>query len=56
MEQDKTTRVYEVTFREEFIVRDEEQAYDDLLFYLQSCVNNGDVTAFNFHHLKDQTK
>ena len=52
----ETTGVYEVTFREEFFVRDEEQAYDDLLVYLQTCVNNGDVTAFNFHHLKDQNK
>ena len=44
--------MFEVTFRDEFNVESEEQAYDELLDYLSECVRNQDVTAFTFVKLE----
>jgi len=43
--------VYEITFRDEFPATSLEDCYDDLLDYLRECVENQDVTAFNFVNL-----
>lgn len=43
--------VYEITFRDEFLATSLEDCYDDLLDYLRECVENQDVTAFNFVNL-----
>lgn len=46
-------KTFTVTFKDEIKAKTEGNAYDDLLNYLQQCVDNGDVTAFNF---KEVTK
>jgi hypothetical protein len=44
---------FEITFKDIFErVENEEQAYDILLDYLKECVENGDVTAFEFKEVK----
>lgn len=39
---------YEVTFSDTFEASNEDNAFDKVLDYLKECVENGDVTAFNF--------
>jgi hypothetical protein len=39
---------YKIIFNDEIEANSEDDAYDKLLEYLQDCVDNGDVTAFNF--------
>lgn len=39
---------YKVSFQDEIEAETPEKAYDEILAYLQDCVENGDVTAFNF--------
>jgi len=54
MKTETTTKLYEVTFREEFYGEREELIYDDLLTYLESCVINGDVSAFTFNRYQEK--
>lgn len=44
---------YEVTFSDTFEASNEDNCFDKVLFYLTECINNGDVTAFNFKELKE---
>lgn len=46
-EQDKL-KTYTVTFKDTFKARGEDGAFDVFLSYLTECVNNGDITAFDF--------
>ncbi len=39
---------YRVTFNDNFKASDEDGAFDVFLAYLTDCVNNGDITAFDF--------
>lgn len=39
---------YKISFQDEIEANNPEEAYDELLSYLQDCVENGDVTAFSF--------
>lgn len=41
-------KTYTVTFRDTFKARGEDGVFDVFLSYLNECVENGDVTAFNF--------
>lgn len=43
---------YTITFKDTIDAETEEQAYDKLLEYLKKCVDNGDVTAFNFDKME----
>ena len=40
-------KYFTVTFTDEFRGNTEEEVYDELLKYLQECVVNGDITAFD---------
>jgi hypothetical protein len=45
---------FKITFEDFFEgVESEEQAYDVLLDYLNECVRNEDVTAFNFEEITE---
>jgi hypothetical protein len=45
---------YKITFEDIFEgVESEEQAYDVLLDYLNDCVKNENVTAFNFKEITE---
>lgn len=43
---------FRVTFIDEIEAKNENEAYDLLLKYLQECCDNGDVTAFGFEEKK----
>jgi len=40
--------LYEITFRDEIEVDNEEEAYDHFLKFLAECVHNNDVSTFQF--------
>ena len=45
---------YKITFEDIFDnLESEEQAYDVLLDYLNQCVKNEDVTAFEFEEVEE---
>src|SRR5690348_800889 len=46
--ENKTMKTYTVTFNDNFKASNEDNAFEQVLNYLGECVNNGDVTAFNF--------
>ena len=39
---------YLVTFSDNFQASNEDNAFDRVLHYLGECINNSDITAFNF--------
>lgn len=39
---------YKIVFNDIIEADSEDEAYDELLQYLQNCVDNSDVTAFTF--------
>ena len=43
---------FKITFKDNFKGKSAEDCYGKLLDYLQKCVVNGDVTAFNFKEIK----
>lgn len=45
---------YKVTFLDMIEADSEEQAYDILLEYLNDCVTNADVTAFDFDQTEEE--
>ena len=46
--------LYEVTFRDEIEVDNEEEAYDHFLKFLAECVHNNDVSTFQFFELRKE--
>ena len=44
---------FEITFRDEIEVENEEEAVDALIQYLNDCVRFQDVSVFNFYELKE---
>ena len=50
----KTMKTYKITFYEEVTAETEEQCYEELLRYLRDCVENEDVSGFEFVNLKTQ--
>jgi hypothetical protein len=44
---------FEVTFKDEIEVENEEEAVDALIQYLNDCVKFQDVSVFNFYKLKE---
>jgi hypothetical protein len=47
---------FEVCFRDEIEVENEEEAVDALIQYLSDCVRFQDVSVFNFYELKEKHK
>ena len=45
-------KTYTVTFKDYFKAYGEDVAFDVFLDYLTECVENGDITAFNFKEIK----
>ena len=45
---------YKITFTDEFECLNEEHSYETLLNYLKECVQNEDVTAFEFKEVNQQ--
>jgi predicted kinase len=44
---------FEITFKDEIEVENEEEAIDALIQYLNDCVQFKDVSVFNFYKLKE---
>lgn len=44
---------FEITFKDEIEVENEEEAIDALIQYLADCVRFEDVSVFNFFKLKE---
>jgi hypothetical protein len=47
---------FEVCFRDEIEVENEEEAVDALIQYLSDCVRFQDVSVFNIYKLKEEHK
>jgi hypothetical protein len=47
---------FEVTFKDEIEVENEEEAIDALIQYLNDCVKFQDVSVFNIYKLKEEHK
>jgi predicted kinase len=45
---------FEVTFKDEIEVENEEEAVEALIQYLNDCVRFKDVSVFNFYKLKEE--
>ena len=50
----KQRKVFEITFRDEIEVENEEEAIESLIQYLSDCVKFQDVSVFNFYELKGE--
>ena len=47
---------FEITFKDELEVENEEEAVDALIQYLNDCVRFQDVSVFNIYKLKEEHK
>jgi len=45
-------KIFKITYKDEWECQNEEHAYETLLDYLKRCVENQDVTAFEFKEIK----
>jgi hypothetical protein len=46
---------YEIVFRDEVEADSLDSVYDNFLEYLADCVRDGDVSAFQFYKLEDES-
>ena len=49
----KETKLYKITFEDNFKCKSEKDCYEKLLDYLSECIVNKDVMAFDFKEIKD---